>query len=181
MAKRTRKSKELFYSELRLVGGVPLFVKPIFTNKMVNGLQWCCENRGLRIYDYSILPDRIVLIVNTAWGAVTDVLESYKSFTSKAVMLILRNGKTNLDTSWMVSVFREYGPQGKPEGIHIWESELFMQTLFRQDEIDECSDKIKIRAVNLGIVARPDHYLNCSANPRNPLEGWIVEATDPWS
>ncbi len=181
MAKKTRKSKELYYVELRLAGGVPLLVTPIFIQKMLNGLQWCCENRGLRIYDYSILPDRIIMIVNTAWGSASEVLESYKSFTSKAVMLILRKGKANLQTSWMLTVFQEFGPRDRPEGIHIWESELFMQILFKQDEIDECSERIKNRAVNLGLAARADHYLNCSAHPRNPLEGWIVEATDPWS
>ncbi len=181
MVKIKRKAKELYYVELRVAGGVPLFVQPLLTQKMVSGLRWCCENRGLRIYDFTILSDRILMIVNTAWGSVTDVLESFKSFTSKAVMLILRNGNANLNTSWMLTVFKEYGPQGRPEGIHIWESELFTQILFKQDDIDECSERIKKRAVALGLVDKPAHYLNCSAHPKNPLDGWIVEAIDPWS
>lgn len=179
--RRRRKPKELFYVELRVAGSVPLFVMPLINEKMINGLKWSCEKRGLRIYDYAVLPDRIVMIANTAWGSVADVLTSFKGFTSKAAMLILRNGKPGLQTSWMVSVFQEHGPKDKPEGIHIWEDELFMKSLFKQDDIDECAQNIHQKAVHLGLVSKPEHYILCSANPRNPLDGWIVEATDPWS
>jgi putative transposase len=181
MKRRSRKSKELFYTELRIAGKVPLLVQPLIREKMINGLKWSCEKRGLRIYEYVILPDRIVMIVNTAWGSVTDVLESFKNFSSKAVMLILRNGKPGLETSWMVSVFEEFGPKNKPEGIHIWEEELFIKSLFKQDEIDTVAQDIHQKAVKMGVVSKPENYIHCSANPRNPLDGWIVEATDPWS
>lgn len=179
--RKNRKNKELFYVELRLAGRVPLFVKPALSQKIIDALKWSCEKRGLRIYDYSILPDRIVMIAGTAWGTLQEVLESFKAFTSKAVMLMLRRGASNLETSWMLSVFQEYGPAGRPEGIHIWEEELFMQSVFRQEQIDECSVNIQQKAVKAGFVKKPEHYVNCSANPANPLEGWIVEATDPWS
>jgi len=181
MRRGSRRTKELYYVELRLAGKVPLLVQPVFREKMISGLRWSCEKRGLRIYDYSILPDRIVMIASTAWGSLTDVLESYKSFTSKAAMLILRNGKQGPDTVWALSVLQEFGPKDKPEGIHIWEDELFVQSLFQQDSIDECALKIRNRAVKMGLVAKPEHYVYCSANPRNPLDGWIVEAIDPWS
>jgi putative transposase len=181
MRRKNRRPKELFYVELRLAGKVPLLIQPLFREKMISGLKWSCEKRGLRIYDYSILPDRIIMIANTAWGTLRDVLEAYKDFTSKAVMLILRNGNPGLETAWTVSVFQEYGPKEKQEGIHIWEEELFLQSLFQQDDIDKCALDIQNRAVKLGYVANPEHYIYCSANPRNPLDGWIVEATDPWS
>lgn len=179
--RRRSDNKELFYVELRIAGRVPLFVRPSVTKKITDALKWSCENRGLRIYDYSILPDRIVMLAGTAWGSLQEVLESFKSFTSKTVMLLLRNGASNLETSWLLSVFQEYGPSGRPEGIHIWEEELFMQSVFRQTQIDECAVNIHQKAVKAGLVARAEHFLNCSANPNHPLEGWIVEATDPWS
>ncbi len=181
MRRLNRKTKELFYVELRLAGKVPLLVQPLIREKMISGLRWSCEKRGLRIYEYSILPDKIIMIAATAWGSLTDVLEAYKGFTSKAVMLILRNGKPGLETAWMVSVFQEYGPKEKSEGIHIWEEELFIQSLYQQDDIDKSALDIQKRAVKMGLVAKPEHYVHCSANPQNPLDGWIVEATDPWS
>lgn len=179
--RRNRKQKELFYAELRIAGGVALFVQPLITKKIIDGLRWCCDKRGLRIYDYCILPDRILMIANTAWGSLPDVLDAFKAFSSKAITLIFRNGASNIQNSWMLTVFQEHGPSGRPEGIHIWEGETFLQSIFKQDEIDELSMRILQRPVNLGLVKKQEHYLNSSANPVNPLDGWIVEATDPWS
>lgn len=176
-----RKQKELFYVELRIAGKVPLFVRPVFMEKIVSSLSWCCDKRGLRIYDYTIMPDSIILIANTAWGSLQEVLLSFRGFTSKAIMLMLRSGKSNLETAWMIPVFQEYGPAGKPEGAHIWEEEILMRSLFEQDEIDQCAVNIHQRAVEMGWVEKPEHYRYCSANPGHPLDGWVVEATDPWS
>lgn len=181
MKSRIRKQKELFYVELRTAGRVPLFIYPQAAQKIIAGLQWCCDKRGLRIYDYSILPDRIILIADTAWGSLREVLDSFRNFSSKAIMLLLRRGKGALQLSWAISVFQEFGPKGKPEGVHIWEDELFLESLFKQDQIDEKAIDIHRKAVALGFVDTPKHYLYCSANPKNPLDGWIVEATDPWS
>lgn len=181
MRRKKRRRKELFSVELRIAGGVPLFVHRTMSKKILNGLQWCCDKRGLRIYEYSLLPNRVLMIANTAWGSLPDVIESFKNFSSKAVMLMLRNGRSNLHTSWMLSVFREFGPKGKPEGIHIWEEEIRLRSVYTQDQIDEAALSILNHSVKLGFVKEPEHYLNCSAHPGNPLHEWVVVATDPWS
>lgn len=181
MRSKRRRTKELFYVEMRIAGEVPLFVHQSMKKKIFDGLQWCCDKRGLRIYEYCLLPDRLLMIVNTAWGSLPEVLESYKSFSSKAVLLALRNGRFKFKSSWMFSVFQEFGPQNKTEGIHIWEEETQMNSVYTQNQIDESALNILKQPVKLGLVEKPQHYLNCSAHPRNPLHEWIVVATDPWS
>lgn len=181
MSRKRRGGKELFQVELRIAGGVPIFVYPSMRKKILDGLQWSCDKRGLRIYEYSVLPDRILMIANTAWGSLPEVIESFKGFSSKAVMLMLRKGRSNLQTSWMLSVFQEFGPQNKPEGIYIWEEETQMRSVYTQDQIDEAALSILNRPVKAGLVEKPEHFLNCSAHPKNPLHEWIVVATDPWS
>lgn len=181
MGRKRQRGKELFSIELRIAGEVPLFVHSNIRKKVLDGLQWCCDKRGLRIYEYSLLPDRILMISNTAWGSLPEVVESFKGFSSRAVMLMLRNGRSNLHTSWMLSVFQEFGAQNKPEGIHIWEEETQMKSVYTQDQIDEAAVSILNQPVKAGMVQKPEHYLNCSAHPKNPLHEWIVVATDPWS
>lgn len=181
MRNRRRKSTELVYVELRIAGNVPLFTITSFRKKILDGIQWCCDKRGLRVYEYSLLPDRFLMIANSAWGSLPEVIESYKEFSSKAVMLMLRNGRSGINTSWMFSVFQEFGPQNKNEGMHIWEEETQTRSVYTQDQIDEAALSILHQSVKLGFVEKPQHYLNCSAHPNNPLQEWIVVATDPWS
>lgn len=181
MRSKRRKQKEVFYIELRNAGDVPLLLYPSIRKKIVDGLQWCCDKRGLRIYDYSILPDRILMIANVAWGSLDDVMESYKEFTSKAVMLILRKGLPGRNSAWVIPVVQEFGPAGKPGGVFIWTGETQIRSLFKQEDIDAKSDEIISASVKLGFVNNAGNYLLCSAHPRHPLEGWVVEAVDPWS
>jgi hypothetical protein len=181
MRSRRRKQKELYYSELRIAGDIPLMLYPSVKKKIVDGLQWCCDKRGLRIYDYVILPDRILMIANVAWGSFDDLLSSYREFSSKAVMLVLRRGIPSRNSAWMIPVLQEFGPSGKAAGIFIWSEEPQVRSLFKQDDIDAKSEEIYMAPVKLGLVKKPEHYHCSSANPAHPLEGWVVEAVDPWS
>jgi len=181
MRSKRRKQKEVFYVELRTAGDVPLMLYPSIRKKIIDGLRWSCDKRGLRIYDYSILPDRILMIANVAFGSLDDVLNAYREFSSKAVMLILRTGIPSRNSAWMVPALQEFGPTGNPAGVMIWSEEPQLRSLFKQDDIDAKSEEILQAAVKMGFVKKAEDYLCSSSNPFHPLEGWVVEAVDPWS
>lgn len=178
MARRYRKEKELSYISLQIVAGVPLFTDRRMLIKISNGLKWCCDRRGLRIYEYVILPDRILLMGNTAWGTFDDIIEGFRVFSSKAIMLVLREGLSGLRGSWMIPVLNKYGKSEGPNGLMIWEEDLNKRVLYQSQEIDATALAIRRAPVTRGIVATEEEYVHCSANPKNPLEGWQVAVTD---
>ncbi|WP_340105306.1 hypothetical protein [Rhodohalobacter sp. 8-1] len=178
MARRYRKEKELSYISLQIVAGVPLFTDRRMLVKISNGLKWCCDRRGLRIYEYVILPDRILLMGNTAWGTFDDIIEGFRVFSSKAIMLVLREGLAGLQGSWMIPVLNKYGKSDGPNGLIIWEEGLNKRVLYQSQEIDATALAIRRAPVTRGIVAKEEEYVHCSANPKNPLEGWQVAVTD---
>jgi hypothetical protein len=181
MRSKRRKQKEVFYVELRTAGDVPLMLYPSVRKKITNGLRWSCDKRGLRIYDYSILPDRVLMIANVAWGSLDDVLSAYREFSSKAVMLILRRGIPSRNSAWIIPALQEFGPAGHPAGVMIWNEGPQVRSLFKQEDIDTKSDEILHAPVKLGLVRKAEDYLCSSSNPFHPLAGWVVEAFDPWS
>lgn len=178
MARRYRKEKELTYLSMRVVAGIPLFNEVRLLRKMSNGLKWCCDKRGLRIYEYVILPDRIMLMGNTAWGTFDDVIHGFRMFTSKAVMLILREGNPDLYRSWVIPILEKYGSTDTPAGTIIWDIEDHKRILYQQQDIDATALAIRYAPVKQGIVKKEEYYLHSSANPGNPLEGWQVAVTD---
>jgi len=178
MARRYQKEKELTYISLQLTAGIPLLTNIRMLRKMSSGLRWCCEKRGLRIYEYVILPDRIMLMGNTAWGTFDEVMDGFKLFSSKAVMLILREGNPGLFHSWVIPVLTKYGSKDTPAGTIIWSPEDHKRVLYQQHDIDATALAIRYAPVKLGIVKKEEHFLHSSANPNNPLEGWQVAVTD---
>ncbi|HKK66606.1 MAG TPA: hypothetical protein VJ946_00290 [Bacteroidales bacterium] len=178
MARRYRKEKELSYISLQIVAGVPLFTDGRMLRKISNGLKWCCDRRGLRIYEYVILPDRIMLMGNTAWGTFDEVLDGFRIFSSKAIMLVLREGMAGLNKSWIIPVITKYGSGGGPHGPTVWEEDTNKRVLYQAHDIDATALAIRRAPVNRDIVKKEEHYVHSSANPGNPLEGWQVAATD---
>ena len=178
MARRNRKEKELTYVSLKVVAGISLFTEIRILRKMSSGLRWCCDKRGLRIYEYVIMPDRIMLLGNTIWGTFEDVIGSFKGFSSKAVMQILREGKPSLHRSWVIPILEEHGCVNSPAGTIIWDREDHHRVLYQQQDIDATALAIRHAPVKQGFVKKEEHYLHSSANPSNPLEGWQVAVTD---
>ncbi len=178
MSRRYRKQKEITYLDLRVGGGVPLFVNRKMLNKMSDALKWCCEKRGLRVYEYVILPDRILLMVNVAWGTLPETINGFKTFTSKAIMLMLRKGQEYPDQSWVIPVLQECSGKNDPDRINIWDENDRDRTLYEQGQVDEHALFIHDAPVKSGLVEKPIHYFYSSANPRNPLDGWQVAVTD---
>ena len=177
MRRRYPKRNELFYYELQVAGGVPLFTGRWYLDKMSNALKWSCERRGLRIFEYVILPDRLLLIANAQWGSLPDIIQTFCHFTSKAVVQKLREGRRDLHWSWIIPVLDE--ANGSSGGdLSIWQMELPSRPLISQEQVDEEALRLKEAPVRAGIVRKAEHYLHSSACPVNPLEGWQVAVTD---
>ncbi|MFO7800257.1 hypothetical protein [Rhodohalobacter sp.] len=182
MSKRSRnRIKELFYVELKITGEVPVFIRKSVSKKITEGLKWCCEKRGLRIYDYIILPDRILFVADTAWGSLRDVLDSFQSFSSKAVIKVLQSERQSGQADWMLKLIDKIGSVDQTGERNIWESSPVIEKLIKQEQHDKHAEMISNRMVRLGWVHKPEHYILCSSSPRHPLNGWIVEGIDPWS
>lgn len=167
------KTKELISAELKVNGEIPVFIHRPALKKAVAGLKWCCEKRGLRIYDYCILPDRILLISDAAWGSVDDTIHSFQTFSAKAIVELLQYQRNSDLIDQMLSTIHS------AEGF--WESDPVMKTLLKQEQHDKASQDIISRPVKMGWVSKAEHFLLSSEHPKHPLRGWIVEGIDPWS
>ena len=167
------KMKELTRAELKINGSIPVFLHQPALNKVVDGLKWCCEKRGLRIYDYCILPDRILLIADAAWGSPEETIYSFQSFSAKAIVNLLQFQRNSEFIDQMLSTLRS-------EEI-FWEANPLLKTIIKQEQHDEASREILNRPVKMGWVTKAEHYRLSSEHPKHPLQGWIVEGIDPWS
>ena len=182
MSRRSRnRTKELYYVELKVRGEIPLFIRKSVSQKITEGLKWCCEKRGLRIYDYSILPDRIIFVAETAWGSLHEVLNSFQGFSSKAVKKTLQSERQSSQADWMLQLIDKNGSLDQTGERNIWELNPVMDKLIKQEQHDKHAEMISNRMVRQGWVHKPEHYILCSSSPRHPLDGWIVEGIDPWS
>lgn len=179
MRRHRRKEKERFYTDIRVAGRLPVLIRKPIQRKVIQSLSWCCDKRGLRIFEYCILPDRLVLIGDAVWGHYPDLIGSFVRFTSGQIARLLREGRRGAEDAWMLRVLSEQGIRDVPEGERFWQ-EPILETLREGEQIDRCAISLRKLPVQTGLVSRPEHWLISSAHPLHPLEGWIVECVDPW-
>ena len=173
-----KNNRDLYYTELPSAGGLFMFSEELITGRIADALKWCCERRGMRLYNYIILPDKTIIIANTAWGTLVDVLQGFQKFTSKAIIRILRTGNKNLQRSWILPVLNEASRGRNLDYLSIWQGDPELISLLNREDIDAKVSFMNQYPVKQGFVISPEHYKYSSANPLNPLDGWLVEATD---
>jgi len=176
--RRFSTNKDIYFAEMPTAGGLCLFTEQLISGRIADALKWCCDRRGMRLYNYVILPDRTIIIANTAWGTLYDVLQGFQKFTSKAIVRILRTGSRNLQRSWILPVLNESSRGKNLDYLSIWEGDPDLVILFRREDIDAKVTFMNEYPVKEGFVLSPEHYKYSSANPLNPLDGWLVETTD---
>lgn len=176
--RRYKKEKETYRIELVTNGAVSLFSNHSLGEKVIDGLRWCCDRRGLRLFEYVLLPDRLLLIANAAWGHVGDIIDSYSQFSSKAVVQVLvrRQHDATLDGFRKLLL-----SDTDPQTLSIWNSAAEMRSLRNREEADRAAIDLLSQPVQFGWVTKARHYRLCSAHPQNPLHEWTVSAIDPWS
>jgi putative transposase len=177
--RRAGTSGDIYRLRLKTVAGIPLLLNPSVCKKVIESLKWCCEKRGLKIYDYVLMADRLVMICRPGWAELSDVSDSFRVFTSNAVLRLLRSGRGGRRTARVLADLKEYGQFAGAEGVMIWEKPD-SRRLTGMEEVNRCAVLMHSMPVKAGWVSKPAHYCYSSAHENHPLDGWVVEATDRW-
>lgn len=177
--KRKYRSKDYFYIDMPVAGWIDLFVKDNYSSKIAESLKWCCEKKGMRLAEYVILPNRVILIAGSAWGSLPQTMALFENFTSKAMMSMIRNGFKDPRRKWLTETILKYGCHLPDGTLSIWQSNQLVP-LVSNDSGEQKVNTLYRQPVDYGFVLKAEHYFYCSANPVNPLKGWLIEPTDRW-
>ena len=71
-----------YFITLIIVGWIDLFTRERYCEIMIDSLKYCITNKGLRLFEYVIMPSHIHLIAQHLEGKLPDVLRDLKSFTA---------------------------------------------------------------------------------------------------
>jgi putative transposase len=169
---RKYRNKDVFYIEMPVTGWIDLFVRESYMNRISESLKWCCEKKGMRLAEYVILPNRVVLIAGSAWGSLPQTIAIFENFTSKAMMSMIRNGFKDPRKKWLTETILKYGLE-LPDGTRsIWQR-YQLQPILSLDSGENKIRSIYQLPLEAGFVLKAEDYKYCSANRFNPLAGWL--------
>ncbi|MPL95770.1 hypothetical protein SDC9_41942 [bioreactor metagenome] len=148
---------------MTLVNWVELFGAEKYRNIVIDGLKFCQENKGLRIFVWVIMPSHIHLVADSLNGNLSKTIGEFKRHTSKTIYDELKR-ETEFDSTEFLTLFRDFSTlHSRNNDYQVWIQDNHPVELFSSKFIDQKIDYIHNNPVKAGYVEKTEDYLYSSA------------------
>ena len=156
---------------LTVVGWVDVFIRPQYTDILLDSLRYCQQHKGLEVYAYVIMSSHIHLIAARTEGNLSDVLRDLKAHTAQQLLKAIAENEQESRQEWMMRLFTYYSrPQRQNEQYMFWQKTTFPIALLTPTVVRQKMDYIHNNPVAAGLVTAPEHYPLSSACYFSPIK-----------
>ena len=96
----------VYFISFATVYWIDVFVRDCYFETMISALNYCRENRGIKIYGYCIMPSHVHLLFQIEEKNPSDVIRDLKTFTSKALLKQIAENPQESRKEWLLWMFR---------------------------------------------------------------------------
>jgi len=160
--------KGLYFVTLTVVGGIDVFTRCEYCDLLVDNLNYCIDNKRLRVYEYAILPSQLYLIADVEEGKsnLPKVLRDLKSYSAKQILRAISEHPEEPRKEWLMRLFHFFANRYQHDSEHhFWQfgnQPIDLEKLVKKDKpVPSPLDKLQ----KAGFVDHPSHYVYCSAYP----------------
>lgn len=89
---------------LTVVDWVDVFSRQGCRDVIVDSLQYCIKEKGLRLYSYVIMTNHVHLIVSSREGKLSDAIRDFKKFTARKIISLI-NEEAESRREWLLHRF----------------------------------------------------------------------------
>jgi REP element-mobilizing transposase RayT len=150
-----------------VVDWVDVFTRKTYKDIIINSLDYCQKEKGLRVYAYVIMSNHLHLIIEATRPEtpLSDILRDFKKFTAKRILHEIEHGGYESRREWMLHRFAYRGHQAPGKREHqFWQSDNHPIDLYTLPVIAQKIGYIHLNPVKEGWVAEAEHYLYSSAS-----------------
>ena len=163
----------LYFVTLTVVGGIDVFTRHEYCDLLIDNLNYCIEHKRLRVYEYAILPSRLYMIAGVEQGRsnLPKVLRDLKSTSAKQILRAIAEHPTETRKEWLLRLFQFFANRYQNDSEHhFWQfgnQPVDLEKFVKKDQPfpSPLASLMKERIVDI-----PQHYLYCSANPRQKVK-----------
>ncbi len=173
MSERRKANVEgaVYFLTLTVVDWIDVFTRKELVDELLKNIQYCQQDKGLRLFEYVIMPSHLHLIAGRDQGSLAEWLRDFKSFTANRLLHLIETHPGESRSEWLLAHFRMRGQQSaQNQQFAFWKKDNHPVELYSPAVIDQKALYIHMNPVLAGMVSAPDHYLLSSAHPQGPLE-----------
>lgn len=164
----------IYFVTLTVVGWIDVFTRHEYAEEILRNLTYCAQHKGLRVYEFSLMPSHLHLISSADSGRLGELLRDFKSYTAKRLVHLIETHPQESRREWLLYLLRRFGRMAGQET-------QFWQPGFHPIDLTDDAARAQQRRhyvlqnpVQARLVDEPQHYPFCSAFPDCgvPLSEW---------
>ena len=163
-----------YFLTLTVVDWVDVFTRPQYKMQIVDALNYCAQNKGLKIYAWCLMSNHLHLIAEAKPNhTLSNILRDFKKFTAKAIIKLVET-EPESRRDWMLYRFRYAGKYLKRiKTYKFWQDSNHAIVLDDHKIFDQKLNYVHENPVTSMIVKEPENYLFSSAGDYAGFKGLV--------
>jgi REP element-mobilizing transposase RayT len=165
----------IYFLTLTVIDWVDVFTRPEYKYIVIDSLDYCQKNKGLKIYAWCLMSNHLHMIVGTEEeNNLSDILRDFKKFTSKEIIDKIKELPESRK-EWMLNRFEFAGRfNNKIKDYKFWQDGNEAKEIHTNEFLDQKLDYIHNNPVRAEIVFESQDYKYSSAIDYSGGKGLLV-------
>jgi REP element-mobilizing transposase RayT len=162
---KIRNQQAIHFITFAVVEWIDVFTRQQYRDVLVDSLNYCIKEKGLRLHAWVIMSNHVHFIVSAKEGKqLSDILRDFKKFTSVKILEAIKNNSYESRKEWILAIFKAKGKENSRNSIfQFWRQDNQPIELSDNNMIDQRLNYIHNNPVEAGIVEKEEDYLYSSA------------------
>ena len=162
----------IYFITSTIVEWMPVFTNKIYFDILVSSLNFCAEQKELKIFSWVILDNHFYLVCRAS--ELSKTVQSLKRHTAKQILEQLETD----NKKWMLNLFSYYKKRHKHQSEHqVWQEGFFPKLVISDDMLTQKIEYLHYNPVKRGYVENPEDWLHSSARYFSTGEASLVKMT----
>jgi len=155
----------LFFITLTVVGWIDVFTREEYAEEIIDNLNFCIEQKGLKVYCFCIMSSHVHLIVSSVNVSLSEILRDFKSYTAKKIIASIEESPRESRKEWLLHLFEFYAKGNSHNSKYqFWQQHNHPIDLVSPKFVDEKRQYIHENPVKAKLVNEASNYIYSSAN-----------------
>ncbi|MEZ5009822.1 MAG: transposase [Chitinophagales bacterium] len=154
----------LYFVSFAVVNWIDIFVRDIYFEVLVDSLNYCQREKGMKLYCYCLMPSHVHLLFRDANSNPSKLLKEFKTFTSKMIRKTIESNPRESRKEWLLRMMQDAGTKNSNvKHYQFWQQNNQPIELWSASVIDQKVNYIHKNPVKAGFVLEDYHWKYSSA------------------
>ena len=157
---------QIYFVTSTIVEWIPVFTRKSYFDILINSLNYCRQNKGLKVFAYVILDNHLHLVISGE--NLSNTIKDFKRHTAREIIKLAQDEKK----TWLLNQFKFYRHKHKMDSDYqVWQEGFHPKQITSEEMVRQKIEYIHYNPVRIGLVNKKEEWIYSSAGNYLGLKG----------